>query len=91
MVSAPAAIAGLIEVRGVGILQVEPLAEAALAMCVDLTPLAEVERLPKIRCENVLGLSVPSIALSAFEASAAAKLRFALREFSAHSVPATIG
>ena len=90
MVRAPAAIAGLIEVRGVGILQVEPLAEAALAMCVDLIPLAEVERLPEIRCEDVLGLSVPSIALSPFEASAAAKLRFALREFSADLVPAII-
>ncbi|HJZ14329.1 MAG TPA: hypothetical protein VJ251_02575, partial [Stellaceae bacterium] len=30
MVRAPAEIAGLIEVRGIGILQVEPLAEAAL-------------------------------------------------------------
>jgi serine kinase of HPr protein (carbohydrate metabolism regulator) len=90
MVTAPAAIAGLIEVRGVGILQVEPLAEAALAMCVDLVPSAEVERLPEIRCENVLGLAVPLVALSPFEASAAAKLRFALRAFSAHTVPAII-
>jgi len=90
MVRAPAEIAGLIEVRGIGILQVEPLAVAELAMCVDLIPPAEVERLPEFRCEDVLGLAVPSIGLSAFEASAAAKLRFALRAFSAHSVPAII-
>jgi serine kinase of HPr protein (carbohydrate metabolism regulator) len=90
LVKAPAAIAGLMEVRGVGILQVEPLREAALAMCVDLVPSAEVERLPEIRCEDVLGLAVPSIALSPFEASAAAKLRFALHAFSADSVPAII-
>jgi serine kinase of HPr protein (carbohydrate metabolism regulator) len=90
LVTAPTAIAGLIEVRGVGILQVEPLAEAALAMCVDLVPSAEVERLPEIRSEDVLGLAVPSIALYPFEASAAAKLRFALRAFSAPSVPAII-
>jgi serine kinase of HPr protein (carbohydrate metabolism regulator) len=90
LVKAPAAIAGLMEVRGVGILQLEPLPEAALAMCVDLVPSAEVERLPEIRCEDVLGLAVPSIALSPFEASAAAKLRFALRAFSADSVPAII-
>lgn len=90
LVTAPASIAGLIEVRGVGILQVEPLAEAALAMCVDLVPSAEVERLPEIRCEDVLGLAVPSMALSPFEASAAAKLRFALGAFSANSVPAII-
>ena len=90
LVRAPAAIAGLVEVRGVGILGLEPLLEAALAMCVDLVPSAEVERLPEIRCENVLGLAVPSIAISPFEASAAAKLRFALRAFSADSVPAII-
>ena len=90
MVTAPSALASLIEIRGVGILQIEPLVEAALAMCVDLVPSAEVERLPEIRCEDVLGLAVPSIALSPFEASAAAKLRFALRALSAHSVPAII-
>jgi len=90
LVRAPAAIAGLVEVRGVGILRLEPLREAALAMCVDLVPSAEVERLPEIRCEDVLGLAVPSIAISPFEASAAAKLRFALRAFSADSVPAII-
>ena len=90
LVRAPAAIAGLVEVRGVGILRLEPLREAVLAMCVDLVPSAEVERLPEIRCEDVLGLAVPSIAISPFEASAAAKLRFALRAFSADSVPAII-
>ena len=90
LITAPAETAGLMEVRGVGILRVEWLAEAALAMCVDLVPSAEVERLPEFRCEDVLGLAVPSIGLSAFEASAAAKLRFALRAFSAHSVPAII-
>ena len=90
IVRAPAAIAGLIEVRGIGIVQVEPLAEAALAMCVDLVSSAEVERLPEIRSEDVLGLAVPAIALSPFEVSTAAKLRFALRAFSADSVPAII-
>jgi serine kinase of HPr protein (carbohydrate metabolism regulator) len=90
LVTAPAALAGLIEVRGVGILQVEPLAEAALAMCVDLVPSAKVERLPEIRCVDVLGVAVPAVPLSPFEASAAAKLRFALRAFSDHSVPAII-
>ena len=72
------------------ILQVEAVAEAALAMCVDLVLSAEVERFPEIRSEDVLGLAVPLIALSPFEASAAAKLRFAFRAFSANSVPAII-
>jgi len=90
LVSAPVAIAGLIEVRGVGILRVEAVAEATLALLVDLVPSAEVDRFPEIRCEDVLGVAAPSIALSPFEASAAAKLRLALRAFSADPVPAII-
>ena len=90
LVTAPAAIAGLIEVRGVGIIRLQPVTEATLALLVDLVPLPEVDRFPATRCEDVLGLAVPSIALSPFEASAAAKLRFALRAFSADSVPAII-
>ena len=90
LVTAPAAIAGLIEVRGVGILRVEAVAEAMLAMLVDLVPSAEVDRFPETHYEDVLGLVVPSIALSPFEASAAAKLRFALRAFPANRVPAII-
>jgi len=90
LVTAPAAIAGLIEVRGVGIIRLQPVTEATLALLVDLVPLPEVDRFPATRCEDVLGLAVPSIALSPFEASAAAKLRFALRAFSADAVPAII-
>ena len=83
LVGAPAALAGLIEVRGIGILHVQSLAEATLAMCVDLMPSAEIDRLPVMRYEIVLGLAFPAIAVAPFEASAAAKLRFALRAFSA--------
>ena len=81
VVSAPATIAGLIEVRGIGIVQVVPVAMAPLALLVDLVPSAEIERLPKARFEEILGLPVPLIALAPFEASAAAKLRFACRAF----------
>ena len=79
LVRAPATISGLIEVRGVGILQLDPLDEVPLALLVELVPAAEVERLPELRCEAVLGLAIPLMALAPFEASAAAKLRLALR------------
>ena len=79
IVRAPAKIAGLIEVRGVGILRLDTFLEAPLALVVDLVPAAQVERLPEPRWETLLGLAVPLIALAPFEASAAAKLRFALR------------
>jgi HPr kinase/phosphorylase len=89
-VRAPAAIAGLIEIRGVGILRLRALGEAPLAMCVDLRPSDEIERLPESRFEDVLGVAVPLIAVSAFEASAAAKLRLALRAFSTGPLPAIL-
>ena len=79
LVRAPAAIAGLIEVRGVGILRVDCLDEAPLALVVDLVPSAEVERIPDNRFEVVLGLPIRLIALAPFEVSAAVKLRLALR------------
>ena len=90
VVTAPAAIAGLIEVRGLGILRVEAVAEATLALLVDLVPSDEVDRLPEIRREDVLGVAAPTIALSPFEASAAAKLRLALSALSTDSVLAII-
>ena len=90
LVTAPAAIASLIEIRGVGIVRLEAVAEATLALLVDLVPWAEVDRFPEASCEDVLGIAVPSIALSSFEASAAAKLRLTLRAFSADPVPAII-
>ena len=79
LVRAPAAIAGLIEVRGVGVVRVDSLEEAPLALVVDLVPSAQVERIPDSRLEMVLGLAIPVIALAPFEASAAAKLRLAWR------------
>jgi HPr kinase/phosphorylase len=79
LVRAPATIAGLIEVRGVGILRLNPLDEVRLALVVDLVPAAQIERLPEPRFETILGLAIPLLALAPFEASAAAKLRLALR------------
>jgi len=81
IVRAPAAIAGLIEVRGIGILRVDSLEEAPLALLVDLVPSAQLERIPANRFEMVLGLAVPLVALAPFEVSAAAKLRLARQRF----------
>jgi len=88
---APATIAGLIEVRGIGIFRLEALAEAPVALIVDLVAAATLERLPARRSERILGLDLPLIALAPFEAAAAAKLRLALRAFTAPGLPAMIG
>jgi HPr kinase/phosphorylase len=79
VVRAPATIAGLLEVRGVGVLRLDPLDEVRLALVVDLVPAAQIERLPEPRFETILGLAIPLLALAPFEGSTAAKLRLALR------------
>jgi HPr kinase/phosphorylase len=88
---APASLAGLVEIRGVGIVRVDALAEAPLVLIVDLTLAEAVERHPEPRIETVLGLSVPLIAQAPFEASAAAKLRFARRAFASAAAGPIIG
>lgn len=90
IVRAPATIAGLIEVRGVGIMRLDALAEAPLALIVDLVQPEKIERLPARRTERVLGLALPLISVTPFEASAAAKLRLALRACTGPGLPAMI-
>lgn len=88
MMSAPATIAGQIEVRGLGIVAVPSIAAAPLRLVVDLMPASDIERLPLPRDCGLLGCVVPAIALAPFEASAPAKLRLALR--AAAAVPAAM-
>jgi serine kinase of HPr protein (carbohydrate metabolism regulator) len=88
IVRAPATIAGLLEVRGIGILRLDALAEAPVALIVDLVPAEKIERLPARFTETILGLALPRIAVMPFEASAAAKLRLALRAFTEPGLPA---
>jgi HPr kinase/phosphorylase len=78
LVRAPAPISGLLEVRGIGILRVDALAEAPLVLIADLVAPQHVERLPEPRSETIFGLAVPMVVIAPFEASAAAKLRLAL-------------
>jgi HPr kinase/phosphorylase len=79
MVRAPATISGLLEVRGLGILRFDALAEAGVRLIADLMMADRIERLPTRRTVTVLGIAVPLIEIAPFEASAAAKLRLALR------------
>lgn len=79
--SAPTVLAGLLEVRGVGIVKLarsQVLARAPLAMIADLVPAERIERLPDPAEEEMLGVALPVLALAPFEASAPAKLRLAL-------------
>jgi len=76
--SAPAAIAGLLEVRGLGVLRVPRHAEAPVGLVVDLVGREAVERLPEAAVCHYMGMAVPVVRLWPFEASAAPKVRLAV-------------
>ncbi len=76
--SAPSSLHGLIEIRGLGIMRMDAAAEARVALVADMADPDSIERLPaRLHCE-IEGTAVPWMALAPFQASAPAKLRFAL-------------
>ena len=79
--TAPEPIAGRMEVRGIGIIDIPAVAETRLGLVVDLVAPQATERLPEPNACTFLGVRVPLIALAPFEASAAAKVRLAARAF----------
>jgi len=76
---APAAIAGRIEVRGVGIVDVEPTADVPVCLYADLD--SPPERLPDAASLRIADCEIPRIALAALEPSAPLKLEYALVRF----------
>ena len=79
LVRSPETIRGRMEVRGIGIVEVKSLAEADLALVADLAPVGAIERMPEAqRTTRLLGVEVPTIALSPWEGSAPIKLAIAL-------------
>jgi len=75
----PATIAGMLEVRGLGLVRLPYLEQAPLELVIDLVGPSEVERLPEPNTLELLGLPVRHLMLAPFEASAAAKVRLAMR------------
>jgi HPr kinase/phosphorylase len=78
-VSPPSRLSGLIEVRGLGIVTVPYCAEAQLSLLVNLVDHRDVDRLPDPwPTETLLGVALPVMNLTPFEASAPLKLALAL-------------
>ena len=83
LASPPATLAGLLEIRGVGIVRVPHVALARVTLVCDLMARAnhaatEAERVPLPRVHYLAGVPVPAIALHAFSASAPAVIRLLL-------------
>ena len=77
---APEKISRLLEVRGLGIVDLEKTCEAKVALVVDLVEAAELSRLPDPSSQVLLVecVNVPRLRLSTNEPSAPAKLLLAL-------------
>jgi len=74
--------AGLLEVRGLGLLRLDAAAlagEATVVAVVDLTPGQPPERLPPAEWTEILGVRLRRFALDPREPSAPAKVRLAAR------------
>ena len=77
LASAPANIAGKIEIRGIGIVDMDAVADVPLALVVELD--TDIRRLPDDGRElNILGIGVPLVSIDAKTASAASKVALAL-------------
>jgi serine kinase of HPr protein (carbohydrate metabolism regulator) len=74
---APDTIAGKMEVRGIGIVDLPHVVDIPVALIVRLD--AEVPRMPDRRTRRIVGVAVPEIALEAFAASAPIKIELALK------------
>jgi serine kinase of HPr protein (carbohydrate metabolism regulator) len=75
--SAPPTIKGKLEIRGIGIVEMDTIEDIPVALFVELT--SEIMRLPDDRRERpVLGVNLPLVSVDAMTASAASKVALAL-------------
>ena len=77
LATAPPTIAGKLEVRGIGIVDVDRAGDTPVALVVELR--SDIVRLPDDSRERlILGIGVPLISVDAMTASAASKVALAL-------------
>ena len=76
--SAPATIAGKLEVRGLGIVPFAQAGATPLALCVALTEV--VDRMPEPRTRIIVAVELPEIPLDPRPASAPIKVELALAQ-----------
>jgi len=78
LASAPPLLAGKIEVRGLGIIDMPHIDDVPIALIVSVGE--PVERLPEDgRAQNLIGIQMPHVALAALEQSAPIKVEQALK------------
>lgn len=78
LASAPATIAGKLEVRGLGIMVFEHEADVPLSLFISLTE--TVERMPEPRTRRIAGIELPDLILDPRPASAPIKVELIVRQ-----------
>jgi serine kinase of HPr protein (carbohydrate metabolism regulator) len=78
LATAPATIAGRMEVRGLGIVEVPSVADVPVALVIRLSD--EIERMPDPEIRSIEGVDVPVAALDPRPASAPLKVELALHQ-----------
>ena len=76
--SAPAKLAGMLELRGMGVMSVPCLPRTVIGLVIDLVEVEAVERMPEPMVCHLLGVESPLLRLAAESASAPAKVRLAV-------------
>ena len=83
--SPPAGIAGKLEIRGQGIVELPHASEVVLRLCVKLVPAAAIERMPEPGSSGhvILGIVLAQVDIDPLVPSAAARVRAAVDGLSA--------
>ena len=84
----PARIAGLLEVRGIGIVSMDFVPQCPVDLVVDLVAPRAIERMPEAAHVTLSGHRVRRVALAPFEASTPAKVRLTLSAGEARALAA---
>lgn len=74
--AAPDTIAGKMEIRGIGIVEMDAVSDVPISLVVELT--SEIDRMPDDKQRMILGISIPLIGIDAMTASAPSKVAIAL-------------
>lgn len=72
-------IEGLIEVRGIGLVEVEHIKSSPLHLSLKLTPRDDIERLPEAEYFEMYDIKIPNYKFDAFSVSAMAKITLLLK------------
>ncbi|WP_299625572.1 RNase adapter RapZ [Pelagibius sp.] len=84
---APDSIAGKLEVRGLGIVEMAFRSPVPLVLLAELQPQDRIERLPERAWRELCGLPVPLVALDPSSVSAPERLQLALRDLGTLIMP----